>query len=93
MAAYPTIFDLLKDDGTTQPWKRMNTLASLPLQYMTSLIIIVKGPNHHIQVLWGIEKLPFSYANETALDVHTVAFSRDIIAGDTPHIIAISINW
>ena len=31
LAAYPTIFDLLRDDGTAQPAERMNILAHLPL--------------------------------------------------------------
>ena len=47
----------------------------------------------HIIVLWGIKKLPFSYANRTALNGHIVAFSRDIVAGDTPPTISISPNW
>ena len=43
--------------------------------------------------MWGIEKVLFSYANRTALDGHIVAFSREIVAGDTPPTIAISNEW
>ena len=42
------------------------------------------SPAQHIRVLWGVEKLPYSYANKTDLDGHVVAFSRDIVAGNTP---------
>ena len=68
----------------------MSTLASLPRQERPALLIIVTQPKCHIRVLWGIEKLPFSYANRTALGGHIVTFSRDIVAGDTPPTIAIS---
>ena len=92
MAAYPAIFNLLKDNGTAHPAERMNTLTSLLLQEMPSLLIIIGGLTLHLRVLWGIEK-NFSYANNTALDDHNVAFSRDIVAGDTSPIITISPNW
>ena len=58
-----------------------------------ALLIISEDPTRHIIFLWGIEKLSFSYAKRTALDGHIVAFSRDIVAGDTPTTIAISDDW
>ena len=92
MATYPTIFDLQKDGGAARS-KRMNTHASLPQQERPALLIIVEDPTRHIIVLWDIKKLPFSYTNRTALDGHIVAFSRDIVAGDTPPTIAIDDDW
>ena len=71
----------------------MNILASLPRQERPDLLVIVEEPTRHIRVLWGIKKPPFSYANRTALDGHIVAFSRDIVAGNTPHTIAIGNEW
>ena len=92
MAAYPAIFDLQDDGGATRS-KKMNILASLPRQERPALLVIVEEPTHHISFLWGIEKLPFSYANRTALDGHIVAFSRNTVAGDTPPTIAIDDDW
>ena len=71
----------------------MSTLSSLPRQEQPALLIIVKQPTRHIRVLWGIEKLPFSYANRTTLDCHIVTFSRDIVTGDTQPTIAIRDEW
>ena len=71
----------------------MNILASLPQQERPALLIIVKEPTRHIRVLWGIEKLPFSYANRTALDGRIFAFSRDIVSGNTPPTIATDKEW
>ena len=71
----------------------MNILASLPRQERPSLLVIVKEPTRNIRFLRGIEKPPFSYANRTALDGHIVAFSRDIVAGNTPPTIAINNEW
>ena len=71
----------------------MSNLVYLPRQERPALLIIVKQPTRHIGFLWGIEKLPFSYANRTTLDGHIVAFSRDIVAGDTPPTIKISNEW
>ena len=92
LAAYPAIFDL-QDDGGASRSERMNILASLPRKERPDLLVIVKKPTHHIRVLWGTEKLPFSYSNRTALDGHIVAFSRDIVTGDTPPTIAINDDW
>ena len=58
-----------------------------------ALLVIVEELTRHIRVLWGIEKLTFSYANRTALDGHIIAFSRDIVAGNTPPTIAIDDEW
>ena len=44
-------------------------------------------------MLWGLEKLPYSYANKTALDGRDVAYSRDIVAGNTPPTIAVDKEW
>ena len=55
--------------------------------------IIVEEPTRHIRVLWRIEKLPYSYANKTALDGCIVAFSRDIVAGNTPPTITVNEEW
>ena len=71
----------------------MNTLASLPRQERPSLLVIVEEPTLHIRVLWSIKKLPFSYANRTALDGHIIAFSRDIVAGDISPTIEIDNDW
>ena len=71
----------------------MNILSSLPRQERPALLVIVEEPTRHIRVLWGIEKLPFSYANRTALNGHIVAFSRDIAAGNTPPTISINDEW
>ena len=92
LAAYPAIFDLQKSTITTMS-ERMNILASLPQQERPSLLIIIEGTMHHMRVLWGIEKLPFSYANRNALDGRIVAFSRDIVAGNTPPTISIYEEW
>ena len=71
----------------------MNILAPLPRQERLYLLVIVEEPTRHIIVLWGIKKLPFSYANRTALDGHIVAFSHDIVAGNTSPTIAIGNEW
>ena len=92
LAAYPAIFDL-QDSTVTTTSGKMNILASLPQYKMPALLIIVKEPTRHIRVLWGIEKLPFSYANRTALDCRIIAFSRNIFAGNTPPTIAIDEEW
>ena len=73
--------------------KRMNILASFPQQERPDLLIIVEEPTRYIRVLGGIEKLPFSYTNRTALDGRIVAFSRNIVAGETPPTIAIDDEW
>ena len=92
MAEYPAIFDL-QDNKISTSAVRMNTLEFLTRQERPALLIIVTQATHHIRVLWGIEKLPFSYANMTGLDGHIVAFSRDIVAGEKPPTIAISDDW
>ena len=92
LAAYPAIFYLQYNGGATRS-ERMNILESLPLQERLALLVIVEETTRHIRVLWGIDKLPFSYANRTALDGHIVAFSCDIVAGDTPPTIAIDDDW
>ena len=71
----------------------MDILASLPQPKRPTLLIIVEQPTRHIRVLWGTEKIPYSYANKTALDGRVVAFSRDIVAGNTPPTIAIDEEW
>ena len=71
----------------------MKILASLPHQDRPALLVIVEEPTRHIRFLWGIEKPPFLYANKTALDGHIVAFSCDIVAGNTPPTIAIDDEW
>ena len=71
----------------------MNILASLPLQERPALLVIVKERTRHIRFIWGIKKLPFSYANKTALGGHIVNFSRDIVAGNTPLTISINYEW
>ena len=92
MAAYPEIFDLQDGGGATRS-ESMNILASLPQQERPALLVIVEEPTRHLRVIWGIKKLPFSYANRTALDGHFIAFSRNIVAGDTPPTIAIDNDW
>ena len=92
LAAYPAIFDLQDDGGATRS-ERMNILESLPRQERPALLIIVKEPTRHIRVLWGIKKLSFSYANRTTLDSHIIAFSSNIVAGNTPPTIAIDDEW
>ena len=71
----------------------MSILSSLPQQDNPALLIIVEELTRHIRFLWGIEKLPFSYAIRTALNIHIVAFFHNIVAGDTPPITAISDDW
>ena len=44
-------------------------------------------------MLWGVEKLPYSYANKTDLDGRVVALSRDVVAGNTPPTIAVDEEW
>ena len=92
LAAYPAIFELQESDITTTT-DPMDILASLPQPERPTLLIIVEGPTRHIRVLWGIEKLPYSYADKTALDGRIVAFSRDIVAGNTPPTIAVNKEW
>ena len=92
LAAYSAIFDL-QDNNVTTTSERMNILASLKQQERPALLIIVKEATRHIRVLWGIDKLPFSYENRTSLDGRIVAFSCDIIAGNTPPTIAIDEEW
>ena len=71
----------------------MDNLASLPQPETPALLIIVEEPTRHIRVIWGIEKPPYSYSNKTALDSRVVAFSRDIVAGNTPPTIAADEEW
>ena len=92
LAAYPVIFDLQESTVMTMS-ERMNILASLPQHERPAFLIIVEEPKRHIRVLWGIEKLPLSYANRTALDGRIGAFSRDIVAGNTPPTISIDEEW
>ena len=92
LAAFPAIFNL-QDNNVTATSERVKILASLPEHERPSLLIIVEEPKHHIRVLWGIEKLPFSYANRTALDGRIVAFFCDTLEGNTPPIIAIDKEW
>ena len=92
LAAYPAIFDL-QDDGGASSLERTNILASLPQQESPALLLIVEEPTRHFRVLWGIKKLPFSYANRTLINGHIVTFSCDIAAGDTPPTIAINDDW
>ena len=88
LAAYPAIFDLQVSTVKTMS-ERVRILASFPQHKSPALLIIVEEPTRHTRVLWGIEKLSFSYANRTVLDGRIVAFSRDIVAGNTPTTIAI----
>ena len=92
LAAYPAIFDLQDDGGATRS-ERMNILAPLSRQERQALLVISEEPTLHIRVLWGIEKLPFSYVNRTSLDDHIVAFSCHIVAGNTPRTITIDNEW
>ena len=92
LAAYPVIFDL-QDNNITTTSERMKILASLSQQERPVLLIIVEEPTRHVRFLWGIERLPFSYANRTALDGHIVAFSCNIVTGNTPPTIAIDEEW
>ena len=91
-AAYLDIF-YLQDSTITTTSERMNILASLPQHERPDLLIIVEEPTRHIRFLWGIEKLPFSYANRTTLGGRIVAFYRDIVTGNTPPTIAIDEKW
>ena len=89
LSAYPDIFDLQERNITTTV-KRIDILTSLPQHKRPALLVIVEEPTRHIRVLWGIEKLPYSYANKTALDGRTVSFSRDVVAGNTPPTISVN---
>ena len=89
VAAYPAIFDLQESNIMTTA-ERIDIIASLPQHKRPSLLVIVEEPTRHIRVLWGIEKLPYSYANKTALDGRTVSFSRDVVAGNTPPTISVN---
>ena len=71
----------------------MDILAFLLQHERPDLLVIVEEPTRHIRVLWGIKKLSYSYANRTALDVRIVAFSRDVVAGNTPPTIFINKEW
>ena len=68
-------------------------MASLPQQERPALLILVEQPTRHIRVLWGVEKLPYYYANKTNLDGRVVAFSRDVVAGSTPTTIDVNEEW
>ena len=65
----------------------------MPQHEIPDLLIIVEEPTRHIRVLWGSEKLPYSYTNKTTLDGRILAFSRDIVAGNTPPTIAVNEEW
>ena len=71
----------------------MNILPYLPQHDRPALLVIFEEPTRHIRFLWGIEKLPLSYSNSTALDGRIVTFSRDIVAGNTPPTIYIDKEW
>ena len=86
------IFDLQESEITSTP-ERMDILPSLPQPGIRAILIVVEQTTRHIIVLWGIEKLPYSYANKTALDGRVVVFSRDVVAGNTPPTIAINEEW
>ena len=89
LAAYPAFFDLT-ESNTTKTSERIDILASLPHHKRPALLVIVEELTRHIRVLWGIEKLPYSYANKTSLDGRIVAFSRDVVAGNTPPTISVN---
>ena len=86
------MFDLQESDITTTT-ERMDILASLPQPKRPALLIIVEELTCHIRVLWGIEKLPYSYANKTTPDGRVLAFSGDIISVNTPPTIAVDKEW
>ena len=92
LTVYPVIFDLVKDKGNPSTALRMATLISIPLQERPDLLIIMDVPPLHLQFLWVINKLFFSYANKTVLDEHIVAFLYDAVAGPTPLTITINPN-
>ena len=73
--------------------ERMNILASLPQHERPALLVVPEEPTPHIRVLCGIEKLSFSYANRTALDVRIVDIYRGIVAGNAPPTIYIDEEW
>ena len=83
----------VKDCGGATRSERKNILAYLPRQKRPDLLIIVAEPPRHIRVLWAIEKPPYTYANRNALDGHIVAFSCNIVAGNTPPTITIEDEW
>ena len=84
LAAYPRIFDLLKTDTTPEAKDCLETLTSLALEERPSLLTVVSGPPHHIQVLWGFEQLPVSFTNPASTDGQIVAFYRDMVEGTLP---------
>ena len=92
LVAYPTIFDLLKDEGNLPTTERMTMLTSLTTEERPYLLIIVDGPTCHLQVLWVIEKYPLSYAKKTALGGQIVAFSSNVVSGSTPPTVTINLN-
>ena len=71
----------------------MDILASLPQPEIPVFLIIVEEPTRHIRVLWEVENPYYSYANKTALDGRVVAYSRNIVAGNTPPTIAVDKEW
>ena len=89
LAAYPAIFNL-QEINTTTTAERIDILASLSQHKRPALLVIVEEPTRHIRLLWGIEKIPYSYANKTALDGRIVVLSGDLVAGNTPPTISVN---
>ena len=48
-------------------------------QILHGKIVLVKGPPHHIRVIWGVEKIPVSFTKATNIDRHIVNFSQDLV--------------
>ena len=54
LAAYQKIFDLLKTDTTPKAKDPLNTLASLSLEELLDVVLVVSGPPLHVEVLFEI---------------------------------------
>ena len=74
LAAYPKIFDLLKTDTIPEAKDRLDILALLAPEEYPALVLVVAGPPHNVQVLWGIERLPMLFNNSSSMDGKTIAF-------------------
>ena len=93
MEAYPTMFDLLKDEGKPSTAERMATITSLLLQEWPALLIIVDGPPLRQQFLWGIDNPPLLLRQEYGFGWTDHLILTQCCGRATPTTVTINPDW
>ena len=66
---------------------------SLPLTTSPALLILFKGLQRHLQILWAPEKIVVYFFNKTYLEWKTDALSHKVVAGTTPTTAEVDLDW